>query len=125
MAIEFVCPNGHPLKVKDSLAGKMGLCPVCKVRVAVPRLPQSTSSELTEDAILGILGPHEPDASRVQTPLEEPAAERKPAAARDGHAPPKKSCSKCNAEIPAGVQICPHCRTYLAADLTDLVKRPS
>jgi len=125
MTIEIVCPNGHTLKVKDSLAGKMGLCPVCKTRVAVPRISPPAASELTEDAILGIIGPYEPDPSRVQAPIEEPSAARKPAAPREGHAPPKKSCTKCNAEIPAESQICPHCRTYLAADMTDLMKRTS
>ena len=125
MPIEIVCPNGHTLKVKDSLAGKMGLCPVCKTQVAVPRVSQPASSELTEDAILGIIGPYAPDPSRVQTPIEEPTAARKSDAVHEGHVPPKKSCAKCNAEIPAESQICPFCRTYLAADMTDLMKKTS
>lgn len=122
MSIEVVCPNGHTLKVKDSLAGKMGLCPVCKARIVIPRVAQSGSSELTEDAILGILGPYEPDPNRVQAPIEEPASRK---ASKDRPGSPKKNCAKCNAEIPADAHICPHCRTYLSADVTDLIKRTS
>lgn len=125
MPIEIVCPNGHTLKVKDSLAGKMGLCPICKTPVAVPRVAGVAASELTEDAILGIIGPYEPDPDRVQTPIEEPTAASKSGGAREVHVPPKKSCAKCNAEIPAEAQICPYCRTYLATDMTDLIKRTS
>ena len=125
MSIQVVCPNGHTVKVKDALAGKMGLCPVCKAPVSVPRVSEPVASDLTEDAILGIIGPYEPDPSRVQAPIEERVAVEKPGVARDGHVPPKKSCGKCNAEIPAGAQICPHCRTYLTADMNDLLKRTS
>ena len=34
--ISFPCPNGHSLKVKDSLAGRTGRCPKCKVPIAIP-----------------------------------------------------------------------------------------
>jgi hypothetical protein len=124
MSIEVVCPNGHTLKVKDSLAGKKGLCPVCKTQVNVPPASDAPSgAQLTEDAILGILGPHEPDPGRSQAPIEDPM----PARGATGvnldptRAPPNKSCDKCNMEIPAGTVICPHCRTYIAG-LTDLTK---
>ena len=37
MSIRCVCPNGHPLTVSDSLAGKSGLCPLCRAPVRVPQ----------------------------------------------------------------------------------------
>lgn len=36
MGICFFCPNGHPLNVKTELAGKVGLCPKCKVKMRIP-----------------------------------------------------------------------------------------
>lgn len=36
MAIQFVCPYGHRLKVPDHRAGKKGRCPKCYQRVIVP-----------------------------------------------------------------------------------------
>jgi len=112
MAIEFTCPNGHKLKVKESSAGKTGRCPVCNALVRVPR---SQAEELSEDAILGILGRHEPS----ETPMPAPS-ERSPGsageAAADGPrlAPPKKSCVKCHREIDGETHICPYCHTYVA-----------
>jgi hypothetical protein len=37
MGIRFLCPNGHKLNVKSFLAGKKAFCPVCGVRLTVPR----------------------------------------------------------------------------------------
>jgi hypothetical protein len=112
MSIRVVCPNGHVLKVKDSFAGKIGLCPTCKARVEVPRPPQG---ELSEDAILGILGPYvprpaSPDSARKDLrPADTPRVSE-----TDSNSPPKKSCHKCNREIAAGIHICPFCHTYIA-----------
>jgi len=102
MSIRVVCPNGHVLNVKDSLAGKTGLCPTCKARVQVPQ-PTSPESELNEDAILGIIGPFDP----TQAVSDNPA----PAAASG---PAKKICAKCYREILAETHICPYCHYYIA-----------
>jgi hypothetical protein len=108
MAIEFKCPNGHKLKVKDTSAGKTGRCPVCNALVRVP-VPHGAS--LSEDAILGILGPAAPSG-----PAEPPAE-----GFADGFsgtpermAPKRKSCPQCHAEIEQETHICPQCRTYIA-----------
>ena len=53
MSIRCVCQNGHVLKVKESLAGRSGLCPSCKAVVKVPHLQQKC---ISEDAILDLLG---------------------------------------------------------------------
>lgn len=105
MSIRVVCPNGHTLNVKDNCAGKTGLCPTCKARVAVPEVARP---ELSEDAILGILGTHEPASALVDGPHASPSELVGPAR------PPKKTCLNCDREISAAVHICPHCRTYIA-----------
>jgi len=113
MSIDVVCPNGHRLHVKDRLAGRTGRCPVCKARVKVPRPP---GEEISEDDIIGFLGPHDPskqpDSSAAHGD-ERPAMEME-SSWTGAHAPPKKVCSKCNREIEAGTHICPHCQTYIA-----------
>jgi RNA polymerase subunit RPABC4/transcription elongation factor Spt4 len=116
MSIRVVCPNGHALKVEDSLAGKTGLCPVCKTRVRVPELRQD---ELSEDAILSILGPHISDDSEELSAEERPTAlGMRRSSTGEKSAPPKKICSKCNQQIDAEIHICPFCHTYIA-DLSD------
>ncbi len=112
MSIRVVCPNGHVLNVKDSFAGKTGLCPKCKARVEVP---SAQADSLSEDAILNILGPQAQEATAPVSPLvamemgqwPEPAGERKLI--------PKKSCHRCYREISAELHICPFCHTYIAS----------
>ena len=36
MGIVAYCPQGHRVKVKDDLAGKKGLCPICGVKFRIP-----------------------------------------------------------------------------------------
>ena len=121
MSIRLTCPNGHALKVADSLAGKTGLCPACKARVAIPK-PEG--GDISDDDVLGILGNNgAPPAWRPPAP--QPA---KPAPARaDGDAASthNKTCIKCRAEINAAMHICPHCHTYVAkvADVLHLRKK--
>ena len=112
MSIQVVCPNGHALKAQDTLAGKKGLCPVCKAPVKVP---QPDTREVSEDAILDYLGP-QPSGQTRRVEGESDATVRMAAA---GHVPPKKSCGRCNREIPARTHVCPHCHAYIAG-LSDL-----
>ena len=105
MAIRVVCPNGHVLKVKDSFAGKVGLCPRCKARIHVPR---ADDGGMSEDAIVDILG----DPVVAEARKEAPAPVASP---RQDHAAPQgKTCHVCNEEIAAATHICPHCHTYIA-----------
>jgi hypothetical protein len=109
MSIRCVCPNGHVLNVKDSLAGMTGLCPSCKGKVLVPKLQKQC---ISEDVILSLLG--------RQSPTERAAAESSGvllAASESGihRLPfPKKACSRCEQEVTVGTHICPHCHTYIA-----------
>ena len=116
MSIRVVCPNGHALEVKDEFSGKVGLCPVCKTRVRVPEL---RPGELSEDAIMNILGPNVSDDSEQISSEERPRnAPMLGSPNRERNAPPKKSCHKCNREIAAQIHICPFCHTYIA-ELSD------
>ena len=112
MSIQVVCPNGHVLRVRDCFAGKVGLCPVCKAQVTVPKPDDS----LSEDEIIDVLGPHDPSQSGTGSTI---IGNRSGDHTVAGPSPPKKSCSKCNREISAGTHICPFCRTYIA-NLRDL-----
>ena len=124
MSIQVVCPNGHVLKVSDEYAGKTGLCPVCKSKVIVPK---PSEEQLSEDAIMNILGAYDPSkAGSKLTDVSDLAAADAPRALKNqvspgeagtlpgGPSPPKKSCPHCNQEIVAGIHICPHCHTYIA-----------
>jgi hypothetical protein len=123
MSIQVVCPNGHVLKVTDECAGKRGLCPVCKARV---RVPTPSDEQLSEDAIMGILGTYDPSkAGKKLADVSDLAAADAPKALRNkaaregegpasGAAPPKKSCPHCNQPVVSGIHICPHCHTYIA-----------
>ena len=116
MSIRVVCPNGHVLRAKDSCAGQVALCPVCKaqIQVAAP-----SNGEFSEDAILGILGPHEPGRSQNPAAPEPARSVPESAPTTGATSPPKKSCSNCSREIPTGTHICPYCHTYIAG-LADL-----
>jgi hypothetical protein len=109
MSIRCVCANGHVLKVKDTMAGKSGLCPTCRTLVKVP----CPNSPVSEDAILDFLG-HEvpPPHADTATYLETSDTVSLPNIQERGT--PKKSCYKCNLEISSGTHICPHCHTYIA-----------
>ncbi len=106
MSIQVVCPNGHPLTVNESCAGKLGLCPVCKAPVKVP---QPDNRQLSEDAVLDFLGPAKPEiaAGRSSPGGDAPSDRGETATA------PKKRCSRCNREIFASLPACPYCHSYL------------
>jgi hypothetical protein len=123
MSIQVVCPNGHVLKVADKWAGRKGLCPVCKASV---RVPKPSEEQLSEDAIMTILGKYDPgkswkklteapDLATAETPkAPRSSTEGDAQAAGSGPSPSKKTCPHCHQEIVAGIHICPHCQTYVA-----------
>jgi hypothetical protein len=43
MGIRFSCPNGHKLNVKETLAGKRGICPACGAKFVIPSATDSGS----------------------------------------------------------------------------------
>jgi len=117
MTIRVTCPNGHVLNVKDSFAGKMGLCPTCKARVQVP-MPKPQG--ISDDAIMNILETHRPTppppAEAKKKKEEEAEKQSDFARIQTVHRvnQPKKACPNCKRELHAGIHICPHCQTYIA-----------
>ena len=107
MAIRVVCPNGHVLRVKDSLAGKTGLCPTCKAPITVPT-PEEPAMD--ESAIMEILGSYDPSASEhvssSANPFEE---ERKTTSAKKK----MRRCPYCEKPIDARVHVCPYCKHFI------------
>jgi len=49
LGIEAFCPNGHRMKVKDHLAGRLGVCPTCGSRFRLPEV--SGEQPLRPDAV--------------------------------------------------------------------------
>lgn len=45
MGIRFFCPNGHRLNVRAELAGEIGFCPKCQVRMLIPLESMRKSGE--------------------------------------------------------------------------------
>ena len=117
MSIKCVCINGHVLHVKDSQAGVLGLCPTCRTQVKVPR-PHRKHSDMSEDAILNILGdhatpPHQGSFEDTSEDLNMFSDTSLSGIHRQGT--PKKCCDRCNQEVSADSHICPHCHTYIAS----------
>ena len=51
MGIRCYCPQGHKLNVKAEQAGKIGICPKCRVRFRIPlESTRASHSHKTEDA---------------------------------------------------------------------------
>lgn len=109
MSIRCVCPNGHVLKVKESLAGTSGLCPTCRAKVEVPRL---RTVPVSEDAILALLGRDQ--IPQADTATYNDLSDTMPLRVAPKRGTPKKICFKCNQEISADIHICPFCHTYIA-----------
>lgn len=50
MGVTFHCPNGHLVRAKESLAGKLGVCPDCGAKVRIPQ--PGASDEIAAEAAL-------------------------------------------------------------------------
>jgi hypothetical protein len=123
MSIQFKCPNGHLLKVKDKYAGQTGLCPHCQARVLVPVPPPP----MTDDAIADFIGPPPVDDRPVhqEIPSGDPAGMSGSSLLQAGMAAREtKVCPKCKREVRVCYTLCPHCQTYFS-DLTEVVRRIS
>ena len=103
MSIEVTCPNGHTLKVKDSLAGKSGLCPQCKAPVDVPE-------PTVEDMMMDILSPSESGLIASAPDSDDNSDDKSGEWTRPGR---MQICPKCQKEFPSDASICPECKTYV------------
>lgn len=109
MAIKVTCPNGHTLRVKDSLAGKTGLCPTCKARVSVP---EPRHDEMDESDILQVIGPYDPGESQVVRPDISSGDEAETEEEKSSKVEMRR-CLSCEREIEAETHICPYCHHYI------------
>jgi hypothetical protein len=113
MSIEVKCPNGHKLKVKDSMAGVTGRCPVCKSLVHVPK-PEPPAEAVSEEDILDFLGPTPKFDEKAAAETIHDFGDSVVMRGSGIHHTPRKTCIKCNQDIPALMHICPYCHTYLS-----------
>lgn len=116
MSIPVKCPNGHSLKIKESYAGKTGLCPICKARIKVP-IPQPR--ETSDDVLMDILKPSESGLSGIALNISD-LGDGRDNSADSGYSwtksptPTVKICPKCHTQIPYEATVCPNCRTWVA-----------
>ena len=81
MSIRVICPSGHPLKLADSMAGRVGPCPICRKPVHVP----ASGAKLVDAHGIGVGAKQDKQAS------EKPPADTSllpPPALDVGPAPP-------------------------------------
>lgn len=108
MTITVYCQKGHQIRVRDTYAGKNGLCPQCGAVVNIPR-----AARLSDEDIVDLIGPPE-DGPGSPEPLEDAMAAGvsplKPSLPPQG---PIARCPKCRhkVHVPAN-NICPHCNAY-------------
>ncbi len=114
MAIRFKCPScKKTLGVKDHLAGRKALCPACKQKLVIPRLP---SAPANIDEV----------ASQVFSDAAAAAAAAKP---EPVGTPIKFRCEYCDAEVEspaadAGTKTpCPECKHIISIP-TPKVEKP-
>ena len=122
MSIQFNCPNGHLLKVKDKYAGQTGLCPQCQVRVLVP-MP---AGPMSDEAIADFIGPPPTIDDRPvhqEVPTGDTAGMSGSSLIHDAMAAREtKICPKCRREVRVCYTLCPHCKTYFS-DVTEVARR--
>lgn len=88
MSIPLTCPNGHFLKVKNSWAGKKGLCPHCGAIIQVPPLSAGSASVMGRSGssvITEIPGRKPVDSRGIaanEETIEKQAADTSPLVAR-------------------------------------------
>ncbi|MGE3408910.1 MAG: zinc ribbon domain-containing protein [Pirellulales bacterium] len=132
MWIRLDCPNGHPVKVAEKFAGRMGRCPTCGEKVRIPQL--SESQDISDDDVLNMIGNvplppknkpvaaqddihathegHSPDSGDASSAISmSPATMAGSGAA--ALAQQTRICPSCKRKVSVRYQICPHCRTYM------------
>lgn len=101
-AIQFCCPQGHKIKAKPELAGKLAKCPSCKSVMLVPervKLLVKSREALTQSGVLRILG----DAPKLPPMPEKSRAI-------------KRICPRCSKTLTPALTVCTHCQLYVGRD---------
>ena len=125
MWIRFDCPSGHPVKVEEKFAGRMGRCPACGVKVKIPQ-PEPAHA-LTDSGVMDMLGgassAAEPLPVHQEPPLGAVAGATAGSSVLGGGSVGQatRMCPSCRRKVSVRYQICPHCRTYMPiADLAEV-----
>jgi hypothetical protein len=76
-------------------------------------VPLGDQHEVSEDSILDFLSSQSTGANRGRQRASGTATKPAEGHVAAAHSPPKKSCGRCNREIPAQTHICPFCHAYV------------
>ncbi len=111
ISILAVCPNAHAMKVKDKYAGMMGLCPICRARMKVPK---PGADVLTGNSAVDVLHPQDSDLSGLSLDTIEFTKDDTAFWTVQHRDDAERVCAKCHEIIPTDSHVCPHCRAYVA-----------
>lgn len=101
MVIRLHCPNGHPVRVKDELAGKTGLCPKCRAQVRVPAPRSVDDVRPSEEFVHAAPAHHHPSLGIASEPLMPLAAKK------------TRLCLGCGHVASQSFTVCTRCGTPL------------
>ncbi len=66
MTIEFLCPNGHPIRCAEEQGGRAAKCPKCGVKFRVPRPEELSGEGLTRAAPLAVSSAAAPAEPQIE-----------------------------------------------------------
>ena len=66
MTLEFLCPNGHPIRCGDEQAGRVARCPKCEVKFRIPKPEELTPGQLTTAVAIQKPPERPPDEEQIQ-----------------------------------------------------------
>lgn len=121
MGIPVKCPNGHEFNVKEKYAGKKGICPFCKGKNVVVRVPDVTSSGNLTAAAAKVIGEEHRrrdgglgDSSIFDDmpDLDKPSSEASGSVLGSSVVRHNIRC-KCGEAVPMWFAKCPKCGTFL------------
>ncbi|MBX3424877.1 MAG: hypothetical protein KF688_04280 [Pirellulales bacterium] len=119
MGIPVKCPNGHEFNVKEKYAGKKGICPFCKGKNVIVRVPDSLSSKeitkafaeaIAEETLRGVK-PSNSDSS-----IFDDAADQADSASNShlsSSVVRHNIRCRCGESVPMWFAKCPKCGTFM------------
>jgi anti-anti-sigma factor len=105
MSIRLQCPNGHPVRVKDDFAGKVGLCPHCRAPMRVP----AVTAQAENPRATGEFVRQAPLPSRVDDEIDS-----SPPVSAFSTKKKTRQCLGCGNVVSQSFAVCPRCGTPLA-----------
>ena len=119
MWIKVACPSGHMLKVRTKYSGRVGKCPQCSASVQIPLLGEEQVLALldAEAAKTGELAVHQ-DKRHLSDSVSANDSGDTVGSTVLRKAP--KTCPRCRKQCSPKYTICPHCRTFLPFDVSEV-----